>query len=326
MERAPAAALRVSETTLRGRRVWLREPLRSDQSEFVALMKQSRRLHRGRVEPPRDRRAFGRYLAGLGADRREGFLVCRREDGAILGVVNLNEISRGPAHTAFLGYYLGAPHTGQGYMGEALGLLQRHAFRTLRLHRLEADIQPDNTASIQLVERCGFRPEGTMRRFLKIGGRWRDHLIFARLAEEWRKGLRRGPARPEVQAELCWNPGVDAAGLDRLRAAAGWDPLGARAHAFLGGLFASVAAFGPRHQLLGWCGIVSDGAQHAFLVDVMVDRRFQDRGVGTRLVRFAVEGVRQRGVQRVHVDFVPERVGFYARCGFRVGLGGILQG
>ena len=71
-------------------------------------------------------------------------------------------------------------------MSEGLGLLLRLAFRRLRLHRLEANIQPGNAQSIALVRRAGFRREGLSPRYLKIGGRWRDHERWAITVEEWR--------------------------------------------------------------------------------------------------------------------------------------------
>jgi ribosomal-protein-alanine N-acetyltransferase len=77
-------------------------------------------------------------------------------------------------------------------MREGLCLALTHAFRSLRLHRVEANVQPDNERSLGLVQRCGFRREGFSTRYLKVGGRWRDHERWAVLAEEWRTdGLRR---------------------------------------------------------------------------------------------------------------------------------------
>lgn len=303
-------------------RVELRALRRTDRPEFLALMRGSRAFHRGRVEPPLTPAAFARYLAQLREPDRRGFAIRRCEDGALLGVVNLNEISRGPAHSAFLGYYLGAPHAGRGYMREALGLVQERAFRDMRLHRLEADIQPDNRASIALVRSCGFRFEGRLRRFLKIGGRWRDHVVYARLAEEWRAGsTARPPSAPGVS--LRFRPRFGARALDELRREVGWEPLGARAAPFLRGLFASAAAFDGRSPV-AWLGIVSDGAQHAFLVDVMVAPDHRRRGVGSALVCFACERVRGLGIPLLHVDFVPELARFYERCGFEPGLAGVL--
>lgn len=114
-----------------------------------------------------------------------GLLIRRRSDGAILGAVELSQIARGGFQSAYLGYYLGAPFVGQGYMTEALALAVRHAFRDLKLHRVEANIQPTNRESIRLVKRLGFRREGYSRRYLKVSGRWRDHERWALLAEDW---------------------------------------------------------------------------------------------------------------------------------------------
>jgi ribosomal-protein-alanine N-acetyltransferase len=136
--------------------------------------------------------------------RRRRLLVRRRTDDAIVGVVNLNEIVRGSFQSAYLGYYAFRPHAGQGYMTEGLALVLRHAFRGLGLHRLEANIQPGNWRSRDLVRRLGFRKEGFSPRYLKIGGRWRDHERWAIVREAWAAGraaARRGgrgpsPARP----------------------------------------------------------------------------------------------------------------------------------
>lgn len=71
-------------------------------------------------------------------------------------------------------------------MREGLALALDHAFGPLRLHRLEANIQPANEASRRLVERLGFRLEGSSPGYLKIRGRWREHERWAILREEWR--------------------------------------------------------------------------------------------------------------------------------------------
>jgi ribosomal-protein-alanine N-acetyltransferase len=108
----------------------------------------------------------------------------------LLGAINLSEIVRGKFQSCYLGYYIGPAYTGQGYMTEALQLMLATAYRRLRLHRVEANIQPNNAASIRLVKRAGFRREGYSPRYLKIGGRWRDHERWALLAENWHPAIR----------------------------------------------------------------------------------------------------------------------------------------
>jgi ribosomal-protein-alanine N-acetyltransferase len=113
-------------------------------------------------------------------------VVVRREDGAIVGLFSLSQIFLGNFRSAYLGYWAGAPYAGRGYMREGMELLLRYAFGTLKLHRVEANVQPGNAASRALVRRTGFRKEGYSPRYLKIGGRWRDHERWAITVEDFR--------------------------------------------------------------------------------------------------------------------------------------------
>jgi ribosomal-protein-alanine N-acetyltransferase len=167
-------------------RVYLRSPARLDQREFVALMRKSRSFHRPWASAPTDDDRFAAYLADARRPDFEAMLVCRCEDRAIVGFFNLSQITRGYLQSAYLGYAVGKPFARQGYMREGLELVLRHAFQTLRLHRIEANIQPGNHASLALAEGGGFRREGFSPRYLKIGGRWRDHERWAILLEDWR--------------------------------------------------------------------------------------------------------------------------------------------
>jgi ribosomal-protein-alanine N-acetyltransferase len=179
-------------------RVYVRPPARSDAAAFLAAVKASRKLHTGWVQPPASAERYAAFVARYGqrsrADPRElthiGYLAFRRGDDALVGVFNLSEIVRGAFQSGYLGYYGFAPHAGEGYMAGGLALVLAQAFRTLRLHRVEANIQPTNARSMALVERAGFSREGYSRRYVKICGRWRDHIRFALLAEDWR--LREG--------------------------------------------------------------------------------------------------------------------------------------
>ena len=170
-----------------GRRVFLCRPTARHRDEFVALIKASRAALRPWVAPPASRAAFGAFLRRSRRPTERSFLVCRIEDRAITGVINVSQIVHGNFQSAYLGYYAGAPFMRQGYMTEGLRLVLRHAFGVLGLHRLEANIQPKNRASIRLVRRGGFRREGRSPRYLKILGRWRDHERWAITAESRRR-------------------------------------------------------------------------------------------------------------------------------------------
>jgi len=174
--------------------VYLRPPSEDDTPRFLAAVRASRGLHNGWVQPPATAAAFATYVQRFaGAESRRplqathiGLVVCRSADNALVGVFNLSGIARGAFQSAYLGYYGLAPHAGQGYMGAGLALTLCVAFRKLSLHRVEANVQPGNIRSIALVRAAGFVHEGYARRYLKIGGRWRDHERWALLAEDWR--------------------------------------------------------------------------------------------------------------------------------------------
>ncbi|HVE40325.1 MAG TPA: GNAT family protein [Planctomycetota bacterium] len=173
----------------RENRILLRTPTTADSAEFLDFVRQSRRLHRSWVAPPSTRKAFLAYVGRCRRDDFTGLLARRIEDDAIVGVFNLSQIFRGGFQNAYLGYYGSSRYRGRGYMTEGMALLLGYAFRTLRLHRLEANVQPRNAASIALVRRCGFRKEGFSPRYLKVAGRWRDHERWAITAEDWRERL-----------------------------------------------------------------------------------------------------------------------------------------
>jgi ribosomal-protein-alanine N-acetyltransferase len=188
------------QTRYRELRVCVRPPCRRDAPAFVTAVAASRDLHRHWVQPPATAADFFAYVSRFAGRRSRnataathvGFLVCRLGDGALAGVFNLSDVVRGSFQSAYLGYYGFAPHAGQGYMREGLALLLATAFRPLRLHRVEANVQPANERSIALLCAAGFTREGYSRRYVKIAGRWRDHERWAILAEDWRARQRRG--------------------------------------------------------------------------------------------------------------------------------------
>jgi [ribosomal protein S5]-alanine N-acetyltransferase len=171
-------------------RVELRSPTPADRDEFLAAMRSSRKLHHPWLQSPITHEAYDQLLARAEDERFDPLLVCLRGGGAIIGYMNISQIVRGPFQSAFLGYGAVAAYAGQGYMSEGLELVLARAFTELRLHRLEANIQPANAASIELVKRAGFVREGFAERYLKISGRWRDHEHWAIRAEQWRERKR----------------------------------------------------------------------------------------------------------------------------------------
>ncbi|MFE0578672.1 GNAT family N-acetyltransferase [Streptomyces sp. NPDC058874] len=167
-----------------GGRVGLRPYRLSDGPEFTARVRESRGLHRPWLFPPATIEEYAPYATRLTAgDARAGFLVCELGTGALAGFVNVNNIVRGAFQCGALGYGAFAHAAGRGLLREALGLVLDHAFAPagegLGLHRLEANVQPGNTASIALVRGAGFRLEGLSPDFLRVDGAWRDHERWA---------------------------------------------------------------------------------------------------------------------------------------------------
>ncbi len=172
---------------IRGKIVSIRLPSMNDAEEFIAKSRASARFHRNLVSPALDIDAFEKYVEGNKTESNRLFLITGNADKAIVGVANMSQIFHGVFKNAYLGYYLFKGFTGNGYMTEGLQLTMRFAFNDLKLHRLEANIQPHNLASINVVKRLGFTLEGLSRKYLKIGGKWCDHERWAIIKEDWRK-------------------------------------------------------------------------------------------------------------------------------------------
>ncbi len=165
-------------------RVQLEAPALQHATQFLAAVRRSRTLHARWVTPPATRAEYRAFVQRFRAPTHMGHFVCTSE-GELAGVNNVNEMVRGAFRSAYLGYYALAPYGGGGYMRAGLCLVLQRAFRRYGLHRLEANIQPDNQRSIALIKSLGFRLEGFSPRYLKIRGRWRDHERWAITAEEW---------------------------------------------------------------------------------------------------------------------------------------------
>jgi ribosomal-protein-alanine N-acetyltransferase len=172
---------------LAGKKCFLRYPKIEDLAEYLQMSRESEKFHRGLIKMSRNRDEFEAFLARNENAAYECFLIVRQKDDAIAGMINLSQIFYGPFCNAYLGYGLGVKFTGEGLMTEAVELILKFAFNNLKLHRIEANVQPENLPSINVLMRSGFTKEGFSRKYLKVGGRWRDHERFAIVKEDWRE-------------------------------------------------------------------------------------------------------------------------------------------
>ncbi|MEV0579478.1 MULTISPECIES: GNAT family N-acetyltransferase [unclassified Streptomyces] len=167
----------------------------ADQAEFCSLVRASAELHTPWMQLPGTEEQFRSWMERFGDGTNEGLLIRVRETGEAAGMVNINSIIRGRYQGASLGYAAFAPSAGRGYMAEGLTATLEYAFDDLRLHRLEANIQPANKASLAVVRRLGFRYEGLSPSYLYIDGAWRDHERWSITAPSpWKPD----PSLPEV--------------------------------------------------------------------------------------------------------------------------------
>lgn len=154
----------------------------SDAQALIAANLESQEHHLPWVTSFTDQAGFDSWFARIITGPNVS-LIARTEDGGIVGVINISEIAMGAFQSAYLGYYGMVRYARQGLMTEALRQAIAFAFNDLGLHRVEANIQPGNFASIALVKKLGFAREGFSARYLKIGGQWRDHERWALLAD-----------------------------------------------------------------------------------------------------------------------------------------------
>lgn len=168
-----------------GVKTFLSAPNITDMSEFLDATKNSTELHHPWVQPPSDELQYKKYLKRINCTSHIGFLIKHIESKEIIGVININEIVMGVFQSGYLGFYAFQKYSGQGFMSEGLSLALSYYFEQLKLHRLEANIQPENQKSIQRMKAKNFRHEGASPKYLKINGKWRDHERFAMTREDY---------------------------------------------------------------------------------------------------------------------------------------------
>lgn len=165
-------------------KITIREPNLNDSIQFIDIMRRSESLHSPWTTAPRTLNEFEKYIERIQEPNQKGLLVEINEKN-IAGVFNINEIVFGCFQSAYLGFYATIDFAGQGIMSAALKLVLQHIFQELNLHRIEANIQPGNKKSIQLVQSNGFKKEGFSPKYLKIDDEWRDHERWAITYEDW---------------------------------------------------------------------------------------------------------------------------------------------
>jgi ribosomal-protein-alanine N-acetyltransferase len=166
-------------------RVGLRPLEAGDRQAFLVATQESVTLHGKWIQPPRDEASFEALLEKYSQPNSIAWVVTEIQTFEMVGLVHLSQLIFGPFQNAFLSYWVSQKFAGRGYMQEALLLAIHLSFGELGLHRLEANIQPENTASIRLVKRSGFVKEGFSEKYLQILGEWRDHERWAIHAEIW---------------------------------------------------------------------------------------------------------------------------------------------
>ena len=169
---------------MQGYRTRIYPPTPADEKAFLDAMKASVGFHYPWISAPKTHSGWLRYMKRLEQDNEAGFLVKRIHDGVICGVINLHVITYEALCSAYISYFAVAGQAEKGYMKEGMLQVIRYAFDELNLHRLEANIQPGNLASIALAQSTGFQYEGFSPRYLKINGKWCDHERWAILAHD----------------------------------------------------------------------------------------------------------------------------------------------
>ncbi|MGG3562148.1 GNAT family protein [Neobacillus rhizosphaerae] len=165
----------------------------NDVDELLRLRKQNRKFFQA-YEPVRTDIHFTyetqlneihQYRLDAESDNGYTMGIFSKSSNKLMGRISLSGIARGPFQNANLGYYLDKEQNGKGYVTEAVSLIIGFAFGELNLHRIQAAVMPKNLGSIRILEKNGFRKEGSALRYLSINGVWEDHEIYALTKEDY---------------------------------------------------------------------------------------------------------------------------------------------
>src|SRR5688500_6805392 len=210
------------------KRVVLRAPRATDIAELRGLLiRNAEHLRPWSPSPPPGTNPagfteLGRSIARHRRDWKAGsgyviIMQLRVPREPIVGRIALTSVTRGPFQSAQLGYWMDAGHVRRGLMSEAVDATLAFAFDRLGLHRLQAAVMPTNHASRTILQKRGFREEGYAERYLRIAGKWEDHVLYGLTLEEWRPSWQvlpeeSGRAAPFVASESAQSASRPAAG------------------------------------------------------------------------------------------------------------------
>lgn len=186
---------RLPEISLDGFRVYVRPPRIEDWQSWSNVREENRarlmpfepKWPEGALSQDFFMRRLSRQTRNWQMDQGYAFLIFAQDTHEVIGGINVNNVCRGAAQYASLGYWLDYKHQGAGYMTEALRLVINYAFSELHLHRLHASCLPHNKPSMNVLKRLGFAEEGFAKKYLEIGGSWQDHVLFGLVADDWRE-------------------------------------------------------------------------------------------------------------------------------------------
>jgi ribosomal-protein-alanine N-acetyltransferase len=301
-----------------GARVHLRPLGPDDRDAFLVAVERSRRLHHPWVSPPATPEEFARYVRRDPSRLPMG--VFRIRDDALVGVVNLSPIIRGAFQNAFMGYFAFTPYARKGYLREGIDLAVRHAFDDLGLHRVQANVRPENVASSELLRSLGFRLESHSPRYLFLDGAWRDHLGFVRLHEPEPPvaGAHGAVSLHEVDS-FTWR---DLWGVKARRDQARWVVEVPRylAYCLVSGEWQPLAIRADDRTVgfVMWARDPADGSY--WIGGFVIDRRDQALGYGRAALVALVEALRAKpGCREIALSYGPDNVAarhLYASMGF----------
>ena len=183
------------EILLHAERIFMRPPQISDWQQWASLRAKNKK-HIQPFEPLWAENALEEAFFERRVQRQSrewhlgianAFLIFKSSDRQLIGGMNINNICRGAAQYAALGYWIDQDHEGQGYMAEALNVTLKYCFEDLELHRVNASCLPHNPRSKKTLLKAGFQEEGFAEKYLQIDGDWQDHELFGLPIENWQK-------------------------------------------------------------------------------------------------------------------------------------------